>query len=244
MATRHARGRQQDLRQRVPRRPRPEPRGRGRRVPGAGRAVGLRQVDGAAHDRRARDDHRRASCTSATGVVNDVDPKDRDIAMVFQNYALYPHMTVRDNIGVRARSCARSPRTRSTERVRRRRPTILELTENLDRKPGAALRRPAPAGRDGPRDRSPAAGLPDGRAALEPRRQAARPDARRDRARCSASSDVTTHLRHPRPGRGHDDGRPGRACSRAASSSRSTRRRTSTTIRTTCSSPASSARRR
>jgi ABC-type sugar transport system ATPase subunit len=32
-------------------------------------------------------------------VVNDVEPKDRDIAMVFQNYALYPHMTVFDNIG-------------------------------------------------------------------------------------------------------------------------------------------------
>ena len=31
-------------------------------------------------------------------VVNDVDPKDRDIAMVFQNYALYPHMTVHDNM--------------------------------------------------------------------------------------------------------------------------------------------------
>ena len=31
--------------------------------------------------------------------VNDVSPRDRDIAMVFQNYALYPHMTVRDNIG-------------------------------------------------------------------------------------------------------------------------------------------------
>jgi len=32
-------------------------------------------------------------------VVNDVEPKDRDIAMVFQNYALYPHMSVADNIG-------------------------------------------------------------------------------------------------------------------------------------------------
>ena len=32
-------------------------------------------------------------------VVNDIEPKDRDIAMVFQNYALYPHMTVYDNIG-------------------------------------------------------------------------------------------------------------------------------------------------
>ncbi len=34
-------------------------------------------------------------------LVNDVPPKDRDIAMVFQNYALYPHMTVYDNIGFR-----------------------------------------------------------------------------------------------------------------------------------------------
>ena len=33
------------------------------------------------------------------GIVNDTDPADRDIAMVFQNYALYPHMTVRKNIG-------------------------------------------------------------------------------------------------------------------------------------------------
>ncbi len=33
-------------------------------------------------------------------VVNDVQPKDRDIAMVFQNYALYPHMTVFDNIAI------------------------------------------------------------------------------------------------------------------------------------------------
>ncbi len=32
-------------------------------------------------------------------VVNDLEPKDRDIAMVFQNYALYPHMTVRENMG-------------------------------------------------------------------------------------------------------------------------------------------------
>ena len=37
-------------------------------------------------------------------VVNDVEPKDRDIAMVFQNYALYPHMSVRDNNGVRSQA--------------------------------------------------------------------------------------------------------------------------------------------
>ena len=36
--------------------------------------------------------------TSEIELVNDVEPKDRDIAMVFQNYALYPHMTVYDNM--------------------------------------------------------------------------------------------------------------------------------------------------
>ena len=51
-----------------------------------------------------------------------------------------------------------------------------------------ALRRPAAAGRHGPGDRPQAAGVPDGRAAVQPRRQAARPDARRDPRRCSAST--------------------------------------------------------
>lgn len=51
-------------------------------------------------------------------VVNDLTPKERDIAMVFQSYALYPHMTVRDNMGF---PCAwpRSTRPSSTARSRR-----------------------------------------------------------------------------------------------------------------------------
>ena len=61
--------------------------------------VRLRQVDRAADDRRARGHLRRRAARSASDVVNDKAPKDRDIAMVFQNYALYPHMTVRDNMG-------------------------------------------------------------------------------------------------------------------------------------------------
>jgi multiple sugar transport system ATP-binding protein len=67
-------------------------------------------------------------------VVNDVQPKDRDIAFVFQNYALYPHMTVRDNIGfaLKLRGTPKSEiKTRVDEAAR-----LLELTENLDRKPG------------------------------------------------------------------------------------------------------------
>jgi multiple sugar transport system ATP-binding protein len=67
-------------------------------------------------------------------VVNDVEPKDRDIAMVFQNYALYPHMSVYDNIGF-ALKLAKVPKTEIDERVRKA-AEILELTNNLDRKPG------------------------------------------------------------------------------------------------------------
>jgi multiple sugar transport system ATP-binding protein len=66
--------------------------------------------------------------------VNDVEPKDRDIAMVFQNYALYPHMSVYDNIGF-ALKLAKVPKDEIDERVRKA-AEILELTTNLDRKPG------------------------------------------------------------------------------------------------------------
>ena len=67
-------------------------------------------------------------------VVNDVEPKDRDIAMVFQNYALYPHMTVYDNIGF-ALKLAKVPKDEIDRRVRQA-SKILELDANLDRKPG------------------------------------------------------------------------------------------------------------
>jgi sn-glycerol 3-phosphate transport system ATP-binding protein len=66
-------------------------------------------------------------------VVNQVEPKDRNIAMVFQNYALYPHMTVYENMsyGLRIR---RLPPAEINERVRRA-AGILELTSFLQRKP-------------------------------------------------------------------------------------------------------------
>ncbi len=67
-------------------------------------------------------------------VVNDVEPKDRDIAMVFQNYALYPHMSVYDNIGF-ALKLARTPKAEADERIREA-ARILELEDHLDRKPG------------------------------------------------------------------------------------------------------------
>ncbi len=67
-------------------------------------------------------------------VVNDVEPKDRDIAMVFQNYALYPHMTVADNIGF-ALKLAKLPKAEIQDRVSKA-ATVLDLTDQLDRKPG------------------------------------------------------------------------------------------------------------
>ena len=54
-------------------------------------------------------------------VVNHVPSRDRDIAMVFQSYALYPHLSVYDNIAFGLRAARRSPRTRSTGASRRRR---------------------------------------------------------------------------------------------------------------------------
>jgi multiple sugar transport system ATP-binding protein len=67
-------------------------------------------------------------------IVNDVLPKDRDIAMVFQNYALYPHMTVFQNIGF-ALKLARVPKPEIDNQVRKA-ASILELEPYLDRKPG------------------------------------------------------------------------------------------------------------
>ena len=66
-------------------------------------------------------------------VVNDRAPKDRDIAMVFQNYALYPHMSVRENMGF-ALKLAKVPKTEINDKVEEA-ARILDLEAHLDRKP-------------------------------------------------------------------------------------------------------------
>ncbi len=68
-------------------------------------------------------------------VVNDIPPKDRDIAMVFQNYALYPHMSVYDNMafGLKLRKFAKDDIDRRVKEAAR----VLEITEYLERKPKA-----------------------------------------------------------------------------------------------------------
>jgi multiple sugar transport system ATP-binding protein len=66
-------------------------------------------------------------------VVNEKAPKDRDIAMVFQNYALYPHMTVRENMGF-ALKLAKTPQQEIDKKVTEA-AKILDLEQHLDRKP-------------------------------------------------------------------------------------------------------------
>jgi multiple sugar transport system ATP-binding protein len=65
--------------------------------------------------------------------VNDLEPRDRDIAMVFQNYALYPHMSVRDNMGF-ALKLAKVPQAEINGKVEEA-AKILDLTQHLERKP-------------------------------------------------------------------------------------------------------------
>ena len=68
-------------------------------------------------------------------VINDVEPKDRDIAMVFQNYALYPHMTVYDNMafGLKLRKVPKAEIDKMVHEAAK----ILDLEPLLDRKPKA-----------------------------------------------------------------------------------------------------------
>ncbi|MBP5276216.1 MAG: sn-glycerol-3-phosphate ABC transporter ATP-binding protein UgpC, partial [Lachnospiraceae bacterium] len=68
-------------------------------------------------------------------LVNDVEPKDRDIAMVFQNYALYPHMTVQENMafGLKLRHVPKDEIDKMVKEAAK----ILDLTPLLDRKPKA-----------------------------------------------------------------------------------------------------------
>ena len=68
-------------------------------------------------------------------LVNDVAPKDRDIAMVFQNYALYPHMTVYDNIAF-ALKLRKLPKAEIDRKVKEA-AEILDITQYLNRKPKA-----------------------------------------------------------------------------------------------------------
>ena len=94
---------------------------------GCGKTTALRMVAGL-------EDISEGTLRISGRVMNDVSPKDRDIAMVFQNYALYPHMTVAENIGF-ALSLRKVPKAKIKAKVRET-AELLGLTEWIDRKPG------------------------------------------------------------------------------------------------------------
>jgi multiple sugar transport system ATP-binding protein len=93
---------------------------------GCGKSTLLRMIAGL-------EDITSGTVSIAGRVVNEVEPKERDIAMVFQNYALYPHMTVRDNMGfsLRLRGGAKAEIDRAVTDAAE----VLGLTAYLDRAP-------------------------------------------------------------------------------------------------------------
>src|SRR5450631_2097330 len=93
---------------------------------GCGKSTALRMVAGL-------EDITAGELKIGGQVVNDKAPKDRDIAMVFQNYALYPHMTVRENMGF-ALKLAKTPQATIDEKVNEA-ARILDLTQHLERRP-------------------------------------------------------------------------------------------------------------
>src|ERR671931_1268681 len=93
---------------------------------GCGKSTALRMIAGL-------EDITEGELRIGGEVVNQKAPKDRDIAMVFQNYALYPHMSVRDNMGF-ALKLAHVDRQEIDQKVTEAAKT-LDLVQHLDRKP-------------------------------------------------------------------------------------------------------------
>jgi multiple sugar transport system ATP-binding protein len=93
---------------------------------GCGKSTALRMIAGL-------EDISGGKISIGDRVVNDLPPKERDIAMVFQSYALYPHMTVRENLefGLKIRKMPRKEINRMVEDAAQ----ILDITHLLDRKP-------------------------------------------------------------------------------------------------------------
>ena len=186
---------------------------------GCGKTTALRSIAGL-------EEISSGTITIGGRVVNDLPPKDRDIAMVFQNYALYPHMTVEQNLafGLQQRKTPKDEIKRRVTDVAK----MLGLEQYLKRKPAAlsgGQRQRVAMGRAIVRE--PQAFLMD-----EPLSNL---DAK---LRVSMRASLTQlherarrhhRVRDPRPGRGHDARAPGvRAAGRPAAAGGHARRRCST----------------
>ena len=199
---------------------------------GSGKSTALRMLAGL-------EDVDAGGSGSATATSHTRRPKDRDVAMVFQSYALYPYLTVAANMAfplkmARVRrpsataACARSPSCSGCRPASSASPGQLSGGQRQRVAMGRAIVRSA-------------AGVPHGRAALQPRREAPRPDARRHR-RPPGAARRDDRLRDARPVGGDDARSPGRGAPRRAAAAVRRRRGSSTTARRTPSSPALSAR--
>jgi multiple sugar transport system ATP-binding protein len=93
---------------------------------GCGKTTALRMIAGL-------EDITEGELRIGDNVVNELPPRERDVAMVFQSYALYPHMTVRENMGFALR-LAKVRKSEINQRVEEA-AKILDLTEQLERKP-------------------------------------------------------------------------------------------------------------
>ena len=139
--------------------------------------------------------------------VTNVPPKNRDIAMVFQSYALYPHMTVAENMGfaLKLRGVSKSEIASKVREAA----GLLDLEKYLDRKPKAlsgGQRQRVAMGRAIVRE--PSVFLMDEPLSnLDAKLRVRDP---REHRRAAGPARHHHRLRHPRPGRGHDDGSPGR----------------------------------
>ena len=172
-------------------------------------------------------------------LVNFIDPVKRNVAMVFQNYALYPHMTVFKNIAFPLADRQEARRTRSRRRCGRA-AGILGLEDLLQRLPGQLS--------GGQRQRVALARAivrePDAFLMDEPLSNLdaqLRIQTRLELIQLHAAARDHDHVRDARPGRGDDDGAPDRGDERTECCSRSGRRRTSTPTCRTSSSRRSSA---
>ena len=201
---------------------------------GCGKSTALRMVAGL-------EDISSGTMKIGDRVVNTLSPKDRDIAMVFQSYALYPHMSVADNIayGLKIRRMDKAEIDRRVNKAA----DMLELGPLLDRKPkqlSGGQRQRVAMGRAIVREPQvflmdePLSNL-DAKLRVQMRAGDRPGPARPERHH---------HLRHPRPDRGHDHGRPGRGDEGRDPPAARRRPSTCTTTRPTSSWPASSAPRR
>ena len=157
-------------------------------------------------------------------VVNDIEPSERDIAMVFQNYALYPHMRVYDNMAYGLRN-RKTPKAEIDKRVREA-ARILEIEQLLDRKPrqlSGGQRQRVAMGRA--IVRRPKAFLFD--EPLSNLDAKLRVSMRVEIKKLQKSARHHVDLRHARPARGDDARRHAGGDERAARSTRSARRSTS-----------------